>query len=237
MTTSGTISFTLTVAQVIQFAYQKLGLVRSGGTPTANELQEGIAELNAMLKEFAMEGLPIFTKTNGSFALTAATASYDLNTLPAGTPLQPLRIIQANYQTADATPREIPMIELSRGDYSNLPVKTTPGIPTQFFFDKQNTTATFYTWPVLASPTTEQINLIYQRRIQDAGSASDTLDIPQEWLSMVGYNLSLRLIPNYGLSDDVAKIVALEAQRLRQMAEDYERDNDVYFRPQRGYGG
>lgn len=223
MTTSGTVTFNLTASQIIGYAFRKMGVVRGGGVPSANELAEGVEELDALLKSWAAKGPFISTKANGTFPLVSATASYDLTTL------KPLRILQANFR--DANNRGIPMIGLTRDAYFNLPLRDVAGIPTQYFFDPQRATYTFYTWPVLASSTTEAIEIVYQRRIQDVGVSTNTLDIPQEHLRMVGYNLAEALLPSYGLADKVAEIIVAKAQELKQEAMDFDRDDLVTFEP------
>jgi hypothetical protein len=229
MPTSGTTTFNLTAAQIVTYAFQKLGLVRGGGAPTANELAEGVQELDALLKAWTANGPFISTKASGTFPLVSATASYDLTTL------RPLRILQASYR--DSSNRSIPMIGLTRDAYFNLPLRDVAGIPTQYFFDPQRAAFTFYTWPVLAVATTEVIEVVYQRRIQDVGIATNTLDIPQEHLRMVGYNLAEALLPNYGLSDQVAQLVVAEAQKLKQEVLDFDRDDLVTFQPGALHGG
>jgi len=146
-------------------------------------------------------------------------------------PVPALRILQANYQ--DVNGREIPMFSMSRDDYFNLPIKNNAGVPTQYFFDPQPTfgQGNFYIWPMKASVTTEQINMIYQRRIDDV-VATSALGVPQEWLSTVGYNLAVMLLPNYGLTDESAKLVVAQAAQLKQQAMDYDRDDSVQLKPE-----
>lgn len=91
-------------------------------------------------------------------------------------------------------PYEIPMAKLSNDDYTSFPNKTFT-VPAgskslQYWFDKQ-TQPRIWIWPGLESDT-DQIVVWSQRHIQDVGSLTNTLDVPQRWLESIILLLACR---------------------------------------------
>lgn len=86
---------------------------------------------------------------------------------------------------------EIPVAKINRDDYANLPNKYFQGRPVQFYYDKQRDEPLLQLWP---SPSDEftfsQLVLYTQRYVQDVGSLTQTLDIPQRWFRAVVLNLA-----------------------------------------------
>ena len=79
-------------------------------------------------------------------------------------------------------PNEIPMYKMNRDDYSNLPDKTFDGRPVQFWYNKQRARPLIELWPAPQYQFTfAQIVTYTQQYIQDVGTMTDDLDIPQRW--------------------------------------------------------
>ena len=129
--------------------------------------------------------------------------------------------------------REVMMARLNRDDYTNLPNKNfTANQPYQFWFDRTIPKPSIYLWP---TPSTAfvQMTVWYSRQIQDVGSLTDTLEIPQRWYlaiqSMLAHQMSLEL-PGV----DLARIQYLEKQADSYLyqAEQEERDKSpIYWAP------
>lgn len=77
-------------------------------------------------------------------------------------------------------PQEIPLSKLNRDDYMNLPNKTFQGRPVQYWYDKQLPKPNMMLWPTpLPEYTFWQITLTTQRLIQDVGTLTEELELPQ----------------------------------------------------------
>ena len=95
------------------------------------------------------------------------------------------------YQNA---PNEIPMYQLNRNDYVNLPDKISTGRPTQFWYDKQRTIPEMELWPSPAEEFTfGQITGYVQRQVQDVGLMTDELEVPDRWYLAIVCNLASHL--------------------------------------------
>jgi hypothetical protein len=230
MTTSGVTALTLTARDIILFALGKISASPIGQSPSEAEIAPVILELNFMLKEWEFDGPHLWRQTIGTTDLLAATGSYSLATN------NPLRIVECRYRYPStgiaSDERDLPMEAMSRDAYMELPCKQSLGsVPTMWYFDPQTTTQTIYIWPVPTNPTTDKIVYTYQRRFQIIQSLNDNIDIPQEWLSTVGYNLAARLLDDYGVEGLSSQRIVQRAERLLVKAKDFDREAFVKFMP------
>lgn len=224
MPLSGSADFSLTAREVITFALRKCNIVGLNQDPSAAAAEDARLALNLMLKTWSMTGPHLWKKVKGAVTLTNATPSYDL-----AATLNPLRVISARYRNASGT--DLPMKMLLDEQYSDLPIKLTAGPPNQYYFDPQRSAPTLYVWPVLAAVTTETLQLTYQRRFDDIDALDNDLDVAQEWLETVGYNLASRLLDDYPVDGKEADRIVARAEGMRLEAKDFDREDSVVFEP------
>jgi hypothetical protein len=226
MPLSGSQNFSINARELIEQALRKMAVLGVAQALDADEAEAVRVELNTMLKGWQRKGPHLWKKTEGSVTLVNATASYDL-----AATLNPVRIMSMRYR--DTAGRDLPMRPLTRDEYFDLPLKTSTGIPAQYYFDPQRGAPTIYVWPVQATVTTETLKVTYQKRIDDIDDLSNDIDIPQEHFDVVLYALAERLLDDYGLDDAVARRISARSQALLQEAMDWEREDDTYFAPER----
>jgi hypothetical protein len=112
------------------------------------------------------------------------------------------------------TPSEIPLAKINRDDWVNLPNKSLPGRPVQFWFDKQVPVPNIQVWRVPDIQFTfAQIIMWTQRYVQDVGKMTDQLEIPQSWLLAVVVNLAA-LLAGTIKEVDPALIPGIQAEAL-----------------------
>lgn len=223
MTTSGSTDFSLNARDIVNFALKQLRVKAPGADVSAEDMSDGIESLNFMLKTWQMAGPHLFRKTEGTLSLVANQASYSLSSA--------YRIVSARFKQSG---REIPMEVLTNEEYQDLPLKTTTGIPTTYYFDAQRAGGTLYVWPVLASVTDETIQYTYQRRFEDIDAPDNDLDIPQEWQETVGYSLAARMLTGYGHVDaSIRQDIRGMAADLLAVARAADREPVIRFEPAR----
>lgn len=89
---------------------------------------------------------------------------------------------------------EIPVAKINRDDYSNLPNKFFPGRPVQFWYDKQRIQPLMTLWPAPGPGYTfDQLVLYVQRYVQDVGTMTQEIEVPQRWYLAIVMQLSLQL--------------------------------------------
>lgn len=216
MATSGSIDFGLNARAICTYALEELREIGAGETPSAIDMATVQRRLNLMLKTWQATGPNLWRQTNGSVALVAGTAAYAL------TP-RPFRVVEARYRSAAGV--DIPMFDLTRQEYLDMPLKSSAGVPTNYYVDYQRAGATLYVWPVPASVTTETISYTYQRAVEDIDSLDDDLDIPQEYLELVGTSLAVRCLPTFDKEDD-----SLRTREAMLMADFFDTDREAVVR-------
>lgn len=218
MATSGSTDFNLTAREIVTFALKQLREVGAGQTPSAEDMTDGIEALNLMLKAWQMTMPNLWRQTEGTLTLTSATASYSLTAA--------YRVISARFRQSG---RDIPMALLTREEYQNLALKTSAGIPTQYYFDPQRASGTLYVWPVLATAAGETIQYTYQRRFEDIDDPANDLDVPQEALQTVGYALAEELLDSFGKNDATAARIIRKSTAAKNNLKMADREDVVRF--------
>ncbi len=134
------------------------------------------------------------------------------------------------------TQQDIPLSRLNRDDYWNLPNKQFESQRSlQYWFDRQ-ITPQMYLWPIPDNDF-QLFQLIIEKQLQDVGSLSNELYVPNRWIAaiqkMLSHQLSLQ-IPGV----DQNRIVYLEDQANKWLAqaENEERDKSpIYYAPNISY--
>jgi len=128
---------------------------------------------------------------------------------------------------------EVQMSSLNRDDYTNLPNKNfTANQPYQYWFDRTIPKPTIYVWP---TPSTAFVQIVcwYSRQIEDVGSLTDELEIPQRWYEAVQMMLAHRMaleLPQVGI--DRVQYLEKMADKFLADAESEERDRSpIYWAP------
>jgi hypothetical protein len=130
---------------------------------------------------------------------------------------RPLRVLRAT--TKDLSNNSESMMSPSGYDeYFDLPVKTTPGRPNNFFYDRLISGSTPYTGTLYLYPVTNDVNKIitlsYQEPLYDMVNTTDYSDFPQEWLSPIIKNLSCEIAPFYGKYTELQQLKPIAAEEL-----------------------
>lgn len=132
------------------------------------------------------------------------------------------------------TPNEIPIARLNRDDYTALPNKSFLGRPLQFWFDRQRDQPVMRVWPVPnAQAETQQIVLWRHRYIQDVGTMTQELDVPQRWFDAIVALLASKLAEETPEVDaQLMPVLEAKAEKALAQAENEERDNSpIYWTP------
>ena len=177
MATSGTTTFELNVTDYIEEAFERCGLeVRTG-----YDVQTAKRSLNLMLAEWANRGINQWTVEQTTQALTKGTANYSLAT-------NTIDILSAVVRR-DGT--DFGLNRVSRDDYLNIPNKSTEARVSQFFVDRQ-IEPVLKVWP---TPDNSTDVVVFDRliRMDDAGTAINTLDVPFRFYPCLAAGLSYYL--------------------------------------------
>jgi hypothetical protein len=164
-----------------------------------------------MLAEWANRGLNQWTIQQVSVTVTQGTAAYSLGA-------DTIDILSAVVQRDGV---DYGISRVSRDDFLNIPDKTSQSRISQFYVDRQ-ITPSLKVWP---TPDNSTDVIIYNRlvRLDDAGAAANTLEIPFRFYPALSaglaYYISLKRAPQ---RTQILKAV-YEEELERAMAEDRDR--------------
>jgi hypothetical protein len=226
MTTSGSISFGLNASQIVEKAFHILGKASEGEALSARMYTDGLSSLNLFLKTLnTIQHL--WTKTERTLTLVDSTAAYDLTPKPG-------RVLSVRRSYAGT---EVPLYPMAREQYFDQPNKTlSPSTPVSWYYDPQATTGTLYLWPAPSASVASlfTLNITYLRRIEDMVASNDALDMPQEWLQAIVWNLANDLETEYPVNDGrlAQKIERKAAILLAQLSSWDNEPASVYLQPE-----
>jgi len=204
-----------TVRDAIEDAYRLAGVVAEDEAMTADQAATGERALQRMLSSWQARGYNLFQYTRASVAATTS-ATYTLAFMPH-------RILNIRFKRDGI---ETPMEEITRNEYDSLPVKTSRGLPTTWYLDRQRDSATVYVWPLLAAASGETLEISYERPTAEIVTLNDDLDLPDEWEEAAIYNLAVRLgHKNIPVPLDVVRT----AREMLELALADDREGSVYF--------
>lgn len=226
MSTSGSTSYNLVGDQIVEKAFHVLGKASEGEALTPRMLSDGRSSLNLLIKSWGANE-HLWTKTTETLALVAGQAAYSL--VP-----KPMRVLSVRRIATNGI--STPLNELARSDYDDTPNKTTsPSTPVSFYYDPQTTTGVLYLWPAPASTIIPQftIQMTVLRRMDDMLASNDDLDMPQEWLQTVVWNLANDLETEYPVNDArlAVKIERMAAVLFSQLKGWDTEPASVFFQP------
>jgi hypothetical protein len=234
MATSGITTFELTRNEIIYAALRKLVAYGDGQTPTTTQIDTAAQALNAMLKTFQTDGMPLWAIKEYTFALTA-TSTYEIGigkTL--ATPV-PLKIIQARivHITEDTS---TPLNIYPRYDFNLLGDTSSTGYPVNMMYEPLAKYGIIKLWPVPDTTTIAnyECTITYQRPFEDFSASTDTPDFPSYWTEALIYGLAWRLAPEYGIPPNDRKILSAEAIAFKDAALSFgTEEGSVFFQPDR----
>lgn len=189
MATSGTAIFNPDIGEIIEEAYERIGVE----VATGYDVRTARRSINLLGLEWANRQVHLFTIDSATISLTPATATY---TLPADT-IDLLDVVIRT--TLGGVNTDLAIGRLSVGDYSAIPTKQSPGRPVQFYVDRQAAAPTVTVWPV---PPDTTYTLVYwrMRRIQDVGNDGGlTMDVAARaipaFVAGLAYYLAMKRAP------------------------------------------
>lgn len=121
---------------------------------------------------------------------------------------------------------EIPVAKLNRDDYANLPNKFFPGRPVQFWYDKQRTQPLLTLWPAPQEQYTfAQLVLYTQRYVQDVGTLTQEIEVPQRWYMAIMLQLA------YDLAGEIPEAppgqkMEIEPEMMMKLREAWDSETD-----------
>jgi hypothetical protein len=190
MSTSGTATFNLDLAEIVDECFERCGSEARSGY----DLRTARRSLNLLLTDWANRGVNLWTVEQGQQVLTAGTNTY---TLPADTVDLIEHVIRTGAGNV-STQTDLTITRISVSTYSSIPNKLQSARPIQIWINRQAPAPQFTVWPTPDNSQTYTLVYWRLRRIQDAGAGGTyTQDIPFRFLNALvaglAYYLSMKI--------------------------------------------
>lgn len=220
MATSGTAVWNPEIRDVIEEAYERAGAEMR----TGYELRTAIRTLNFLLADWANRGFNLWTVEQMSLSTVIGQATY---TLEADT----VDVTDATIRIPGQTPTtDIYLERISVSDYAQIVNKDSRGRPIQYYVQRLTEAPEITFWLV-----PDQIYIVTYwrlRRMQDAGTAVNTLDVPFRFIEAMTAGLAYRVAIKKQKPLDVIASLKTLYDEAWQMAADEDRDRaSSYFIP------
>jgi len=229
MTTSGTTTFNLDLTEIIEEAFERCGSEARSGY----DLRTARRSLNLLFADFANRGVNMWTIEQGSLVLTPGTATY---TLPADTVDLLEHVIRTGAGVA-STQADLTITRISVSTYATIPNKLQQARPIQVYINRQ-ATPTFTVWPVPDDSQTYTLVYWRLRRLQDAGTGVNTMDVPFRFLPSMVAGLAYYLALKVPGGAERLPILKAQYDEAWQLASEEDREKAaVRFVPRQMYIG
>jgi hypothetical protein len=193
MAVSGTTAFNLDLTEVVEEAFERAG----SEMRTGYDLRTARRSLNLLFADWANRGLNMWTFEQGTITLVPGTATYNL---PADTVDLMEHVIRTGAGNA-STQADLTITRISVSTYATIPNKLQQARPIQVWIERRQEIPTITVWPVPDSSQTYTFVYWRLRRIDDAGTGINTMDVPFRFLPCMvaglAYHLALK-VPNGG---------------------------------------
>ena len=188
MTTSGTTAFNMDLTEIVEEAFERAG----GELRTGYDLRTASRSLNLMFSQWANKGLNMFTYEQGMINLIPGQATYDL---PADT-VDLLEHVIRTGAGSQSTQADLTITRISVSTYATIPNKLQQARPIQVWIERLDTPR-ITVWPV--PDNSQPYVFVYWRlrRMQDAGTGVNTMDMPfrfyEAMTAGLAYHLALKI--------------------------------------------
>jgi hypothetical protein len=188
MTTSGTTAFNMDLTELVEESMERCG----AELRTGYDLRTASRSLQLMFANWANRGLNMFTYEQGMIPLVAGQATYDL---PADT-VDLLEHVIRTGAGSQSTQADLTITRISVSTYATIPNKLQQARPIQVWIERLDTPR-ITVWPV--PDNSQPYVFVYWRlrRIQDAGTGVNTMDMPfrfyEAMTAGLAYHLALKI--------------------------------------------
>jgi len=189
MAVSGVAAFNLDLTEIVEEAFERAG----GEMRTGYDLRTARRSLNLLFADWANRGVNMWTFEQGTINLVPGTATYNL---PSDTVDLLEHVIRTGAGSA-STQADLTITRISVSTYATIPNKLQQARPIQVWIQRLQETPKITVWPVPDNSQTYQFVYWRLRRIDDAGSGVNTMDVPFRFLPCMvaglAYYLALKI--------------------------------------------
>ena len=228
MATSGTTSFNLSIDEIIDEAYNRVGIRPNSG----NDMRRARRNLNLLFAEWGNRGIHMWKVELDEVALVAGQAEYTVASDVSD-------VLEAFISTTgsasdSASTQDVSITKIDRSAYAALPNKLATGQPSQYYVDRL-TTPKIYLYQAPDASTYTTLKFYTINRIEDAGAYTNEADVVYRFLPCMVAGLAYYLSMQYDAQRTQMLKMVYEDEMKRALDQDGGRTS-LYISPQTYFG-
>ena len=228
MATSGTAAFNLDLTELVEEAFERVG----GELRTGYDLKTARRSLNLLFADWSNRGVNMWTFEQGSITMIPGQATY---ALPADTVDLLEHVIRTGAGSA-ATQADLTITRISVSTYATIPNKLSQARPIQVWIERLQAAPRITVWPTPDASQTYTFVYWRLRRIDDAGSGVNTMDVPFRFIPCMVAGLAYYLALKVPGGLERLGILKQQYDEAWQLAADQDREKaSVRFVPRQMY--
>jgi hypothetical protein len=199
-----------TAQTLIKAALRSIGVIATGETPTADELNDGLEALKFMLRRWSANKLRLYYTKQDTVALAAGTASYTIGSGGTCDTVRPVQIRGGFVRDSSGVDHEVVIIDEAK--YRRLGLKTVTATANYLWYSPEYPLGKIYVYPT-GSGT---LYLDSLKPLTDPAAITTSIAFPPEYDEAIKYGLAVRMAPEYG-KDPSSVVVALANNALNDV--------------------
>ena len=240
MTTSGTTSFNLDIDELIQEAYERIGI---DGSRSGYQLKSARRSINLLLSEWDNRGVHLWKVEKATVNLVLGQAEYNYAADPTNFPNNINDVLEAYVRnnSVPASPVDISLSKIDRSAYAALPNKLSQGTPSQYYVQRTVNPSIFLyqtagsNYSNSSNPSNYQFIFYYLARIEDAGTYTNTPNVVFRFLPALTSGLAYYLAVKHAPERIEQLRMLYEDDLQRALQEDSQRTS-LYISPKAYFG-
>jgi len=240
MTTSGTTSFNLDIDELIQEAYERIGI---DGSRSGYQLKSARRSINLLLSEWDNRGVHLWKVEKATVNLVLGQAEYNYAADPTNFPNNINDVLEAYVRnnTVTTAPVDISLSKIDRSAYASLPNKLSQGTPSQYYVQRTVNPSIFLyqtagsNYSNSSNPSNYQFIFYYLARIEDAGTYTNTPNVVFRFLPALTSGLAYYLAVKHAPERIEQLRMLYEDDLQRALQEDSQRTS-LYISPKAYFG-
>lgn len=177
-----------------------MGLIQvlgTGQSATADEAEDGLYDMNAMLDAWSIERLMVYQVQQTNHSWGADVSSRTIGTGGNFAVTRPYKIADEGNFFRTSGNLDYPLAVYPRELYDRIVQKTAGGsIPEYLFVDTGFPTMTLYAYPVPSEALTLYLN--HWKPLQSFAALTTDLSLPPGYQAAIEFNLAVWSAPRYG---------------------------------------
>ena len=240
MATSGTTSFNLDIDELIQEAYERIGI---DGSRSGYQLKSARRSINLLLSEWDNRGVHLWKVEKATVNLILGQAEYNYAADPTSFPNNINDVLEAYVRnnTVTTAPVDISLSKIDRSAYAALPNKLSQGTPSQYYVQRTVNPSIFLyqtagsNYSNASNPSNYQFIFYYLARIEDAGTYTNTPNVVFRFLPALTSGLAYYLAVKHAPERIEQLRMLYEDDLQRALQEDNQRTS-LYISPKAYFG-